>query len=86
MEAAVAAEEGGVGEDAAPRLADEGRAEEARWLVRREAEEDLHDDVLVQLRRRRSHGVLVVAGSVRVWVATGLGKGNNSLSRKNSDD
>ena len=24
--------------------------------------------------------------SARVWVATGLGKGNNSLSRKNSDD
>ena len=62
MEAAVAAEEGGVGEDAAPRLAGEGRAEEARRLVRREAEEDLRDDVVVQFRRRRRrrHGVVVV--------------------------
>lgn len=45
MEAAVAAEEGGVGEDAAPRLADEGGPDEVRWLFRRDAEEDLRDGV-----------------------------------------
>ena len=58
MEAAVPAEEGGVGEEALPELADEGGAEEAAGLVRREAEEDLSDGVVGQLRRRelRCHG------------------------------
>lgn len=39
MVGAVAAVEGGVGEDPAPRLADEGKALEARWVVRRQAGE-----------------------------------------------
>jgi hypothetical protein len=46
VEAAVAAEEGVVGDNVVPPLADEGGADEVRWLVRREAEEDLSDDVL----------------------------------------
>jgi len=37
VEPAVAAEEGGVGEELAPGLADEGGAHEARRIVRREA-------------------------------------------------
>jgi hypothetical protein len=50
VEVAVAAEEGRVGGDAEPELADDGGAEEVRWLVRRDAEEDLRGDVFVQLR------------------------------------
>lgn len=57
VEAAVAAEEGGVGDDAAPGPADEGGADEERRIFRREAEEDLRDGVVYQLRRRRRHGV-----------------------------
>ena len=60
MEGAVAVEEGGVGDGAEPRLAGEGRAEEPFGLVRRQAKEDLADDVVNQLprrRRRRRHGV-----------------------------
>ena len=56
MEAAVPAEEGGVGEQAAPGLADEGGAEEVLGLLRWEAEDDLCDGVVDQLRRRRRHG------------------------------
>ncbi|CAD6221538.1 unnamed protein product [Miscanthus lutarioriparius] len=51
VEGAVAAEEGRVGGDAEPELADDGGAEEVRWLVRRDAEEDLRGDVFFQLRR-----------------------------------
>lgn len=40
MEGAVAAAEGGVGEEAAPGLGDEGGAREARGVVRWDAEED----------------------------------------------
>uniref|UniRef100_A0A0A8YD33 Uncharacterized protein n=1 Tax=Arundo donax TaxID=35708 RepID=A0A0A8YD33_ARUDO len=50
VDRAVAATEGGVGKDATPALAGEGGAEEARGLVRREAEEDLADEVVRQLR------------------------------------
>jgi hypothetical protein len=59
VERAVAVAEGGVGEDAAPALGGEGGAEEARRVVRREAEEDLNDDVVHQLRR---HGCLQRGG------------------------
>ena len=48
MEGAVAVEEGGVGDGAEPRLAGEGRAEEPFGLVRRQAKEDLGDDVVNQ--------------------------------------
>jgi hypothetical protein len=51
VEGAVAAEEGRAGGDAEPELADEGGAEEVRELVRREAEEDLGDGVVDELRR-----------------------------------
>ncbi|RCV31249.1 LOW QUALITY PROTEIN: hypothetical protein SETIT_6G161500v2 [Setaria italica] len=57
VERAVAVEEGGVGEEPAPGLADERDADEARRVVWREAEEDLAEDVVDQLRRPR-HGVL----------------------------
>jgi len=72
VEAAVPAEEGGVGEDAAPGPADEGGAEQALGLVRWEAEEDLSDGVVDQLRRRapRRHG----AGWRRPRVWDGIGK------------
>ena len=66
VERAIAAEEGGVGEEAAPGLADGRAANEAPRVVRREAEEDLRDDVVRQIqqraaaqefrRRRRGHG------------------------------
>lgn len=72
MEAAVPAEEGGVGEEAPPGLADEGVTEEAPRLFRREAEQDLCDDVFDELRRRRRwHGgamaVALVSGEARTW-------------------
>jgi len=62
VEGAVPVEEGGVGDGAEPRLAGEGRAEEPLGLVRREAEEDLGDDVVDQLPWRRRHGVESVVG------------------------
>lgn len=67
VEGSVAGEEPGVAEDAEPRLADEGGAEEVLGLVRREAEEDLGHDVVDQRRRRawRRHGVLVGGGGAR---------------------
>ena len=43
--------EAGVGDEAAP---DEGGAEEARWVARRQAE-DLLDELVHQLRRPRRH-------------------------------
>jgi hypothetical protein len=51
VEAAVPAEESGVGEEALLELADEGGAVKASELVRLEAEEDLCDGVVGQLRR-----------------------------------
>jgi hypothetical protein len=85
VEGAVAAPEGGVGEEAAPGLADEGGAREERGVVRRDAEEDLHDEIGHQLRRRarRRHGALVGSGAQRgfglgeksVWLGFGLGDG-----------
>ena len=53
MEGVVAAEEARVEEDAEPRLADKGGAEEMLRLVRQEAEEDLDRDVFDQVRQRR---------------------------------
>ena len=67
VEGAVAAEEPGVAEDAEPRLADEGGAEEVLGLVRREAEENLDHDVVDQRQRRawRRHGALGAAAAAR---------------------
>lgn len=50
LERAVAAAECGVSEDAAPALADDGGAEEARRVVRREVEESLANQVIWQRR------------------------------------
>jgi hypothetical protein len=52
VELAVEAAEVGAGEDSAPGLADEGCADEARGVVRRDAEEDADDVVLGERRRR----------------------------------
>jgi hypothetical protein len=49
VEGVVPAAEGGVAEDAEPRLAGEGGAEEVLGLVGREAEEDLADELVHQL-------------------------------------
>jgi hypothetical protein len=60
VELAIETAEAVAGEEAAPRLADECRSDEAGRLVRREAEEDLLDelrhvpDILLPWRRR--HG------------------------------
>ena len=56
VEVAVVAAEGGVGEDAAPGLADERGADEAFRLVRGDAKEDLANGVVGQLSRRRREG------------------------------
>jgi hypothetical protein len=48
VELAVAAAEDGTGEEVAPGLADERCLHEARRIFRREAEEDLLDDVVNQ--------------------------------------
>lgn len=70
---AVAAEEGGICQEAAPGLAGEGGADEASWVVRREAEEDLRDDVIHE--RRRRHGRWCSSTSPEVGFAQGnLGK------------
>ncbi|OQU88812.1 hypothetical protein SORBI_3002G099932 [Sorghum bicolor] len=52
VELAEPAAEAAVGKDAAPELADEGGADEARGVVRWEAEEERFDE-LVQLHQRR---------------------------------
>ena len=51
VEGAVLEEERAVGEEAVPGLADEGGADEARWVFGRKAEEDLADEVVRQLRQ-----------------------------------
>jgi hypothetical protein len=57
VERAVAAAEGGIGDDVAPILAHEGCADEARRLSCRDAQEDLADEVVHQLRRRHDAGL-----------------------------
>jgi hypothetical protein len=59
VEGAVAAAEGAVAEQAAPGLADKGGTHECRGIVRRDADQDLADQVGREIRRRRSHGVQV---------------------------
>lgn len=59
-----AAHEVGVGEDAAPALADRGCAGERRW-VRREVEKNLPKEVLVVQRvGRRRRGIVAAHTSV----------------------
>lgn len=55
VERAVAAAEFRIGEDAAPALAGKRGPEVARGILRREAQEDVAEDVVRQLLRRR-HG------------------------------
>ena len=72
VERAVAAAEGGVAEEAPPGLADHGGAHEARRVVRREADQDLADELGHQIRRRvrcRRHG----AGGLRSEPMRGFG-------------
>ena len=57
VEAAVVAAEGGVRDEAAPGLAHEGGTDEARGISRLEAEEDLGDEVVHQLRQRPTAAV-----------------------------
>jgi len=52
VELAVAAGESRIGEEATPGFADEGGADKALWIFRREAEEDLADEIVHELRRR----------------------------------
>lgn len=52
MEGAIAAAEGRVGDEAAPELANERGADEARRLSGLDAEEDHSDEVVHQLRQR----------------------------------
>lgn len=67
VELAVSAAEPGPGDEAAPRLADEGGLDEARGVVGREPEQDLLLHLLRQLwrraqRRRRRHGAAECEG------------------------
>jgi hypothetical protein len=55
VELTVVAGEARIGEEAKPGLADEGGADEALWIFRREAEEDLANEVVHEPRRRRRH-------------------------------
>jgi hypothetical protein len=61
VEVSVPAEEGVVGEGVEPWFADEGGAEEPLGLVRQEAEQDLEDGIVSQVKqwRRRRHGAVV---------------------------
>jgi hypothetical protein len=55
--------EAGGGDDAAPTLADERSAEEARGVVWRDADEDLLHELVHQLRRRRPRSHAARRGS-----------------------
>lgn len=57
MALAEPAAEGAAGDEAAPALADQRGAEEARWVAGREAEEDL---LLDELLHERRHGALLL--------------------------
>ena len=57
--------EAGGGDDAAPTLADERSAEEARGVVWRDADEDLLHELVHQLRRRRPGAMLLAADRSR---------------------
>ncbi|CAD6334150.1 unnamed protein product [Miscanthus lutarioriparius] len=74
VERAVAAAEGGIGDAVAPGLAHEGCADEARRLSCREAEEDLADEVVHQLRRRHDAGLAASSGSTVTGLADGDGR------------
>lgn len=71
VERAVAAAEGGIGDDVAPGLAHEGGADEARRLSCRDAEEDLAYEVVHQLRRCHGAGLAASRGSTVAGLADG---------------
>jgi hypothetical protein len=52
VELAEPAAEVGAGDEAAPALADEGRTDQARRVLRRKAKEELLDEVVQQRHRR----------------------------------
>lgn len=58
VERTVAAQEAGVGEDAAPRLADGSGPDEARGFVRRDEEEDVGDEIVRERSRHAAEQVL----------------------------
>jgi hypothetical protein len=63
VELAIPAAEAGARDEAAPWLADDGGAEEARRFVGWETEEDLFDELLrQQVRRRRRHAWMAARG------------------------
>jgi hypothetical protein len=69
VERAVAGGEGRVGQDAAPGLADGGGPYEGGGVVRREADEDVGDEMDRKRPRRRRHG-----GNCRLGFTT-IGRG-----------
>ena len=72
MELPEAAVEAAAGDEAAPGLADEGRADEARGLGRRETEQDLLDEILHQRHAAR------FVGARRRAAELGFGRGETS--------
>lgn len=73
VEAAEPAAEVAAGDDAEPPLADERRTEEARGVVRREAEEHLLHELVEQLLRRRRCRHAAWSGSPAAAAARGFG-------------
>lgn len=73
VELPVAAAEVGVGEHAAPALAYDGGAEEARGVVGWDAEEDLADELVRQLNHRLSPACALLGEMARVLGLSGFG-------------
>ena len=87
VELAEPAAEAGPGDEAAPGLADEGGVEEVGGLRRREADDDLLDELVHQSRdpRRRSHGDWSdSSGGARREL--GFGRGNGETEKKRDWD
>jgi hypothetical protein len=77
---AVAEGEGPASEEAAPGLADQGGAEEAPGVFRREAEQDVVNEFGQQLgQRRRRHGCCA-------WVEDGEGFGGEKRKDETASD
>jgi len=83
VEDAVLAEESAVQDKAAPALADQGGAHEARRVGRREAEEDLADEVVHEPRRqRRRHLAALLCSAGSLWqLAVAPTQGKRGRSR-----
>lgn len=75
---------GGVAKEAASGLVEERGADEARGVVRQEAEDDLADEVVHQRRRWawRHRGYCLCSVEVaRIWVGKSEGQGQSSASK-----